>query len=80
MNIVAANLGIDPDIWGTVIGMALCCWRLLVIPFLDRAEHEPEARAAAFDLRQRGWAFIAMGSSGLCCSLGVVQSALTEAG
>jgi quinol-cytochrome oxidoreductase complex cytochrome b subunit len=80
MNIVAANLGIDPDIWGTVIGMALLLGALLVIPFLDRAEHEPESRAAAFDLRQRGWAFLAMVIFWVVLVVGVVESALTEAG
>lgn len=80
MNIIAANLGIDPDIWGSVIGMALLLGALIVIPFLDRAEHEPESRAAAFDLRQRGWAFLAIGIFWVVLLLGVVQNALTEAG
>jgi quinol-cytochrome oxidoreductase complex cytochrome b subunit len=80
MNIVAANLGVDPDIWGAVFGMALLLGALVVIPFLDRAEHEPESRAAAFDLRQRGWAFLAMAVFWIVLILGVVQNALTEAG
>ena len=42
MNIIAANFGIDPDIWGAVIAMAVLLIALLIIPFVDRAEHEPE--------------------------------------
>jgi quinol-cytochrome oxidoreductase complex cytochrome b subunit len=80
MNIVAANLGIDPDIWGSVIGMAVLLVVLLVIPFVDRAEREPGSRAAAFDLRQRGWAFLAMAVFWVVLLVGVVQNALTEAG
>jgi quinol-cytochrome oxidoreductase complex cytochrome b subunit len=80
MNIVAANLGIDPDIWGTVVGMALLLAALLVIPFLDRAEREPQTWAAAFDLRQRGAAFVAIGIFWVVLILGVVQSFVTEAG
>jgi quinol-cytochrome oxidoreductase complex cytochrome b subunit len=80
MNIIAANLGIDPDIWGSVIGMGLLLAVLVVIPFLDRAKHEPESRAAAFDLRQRGFAFVAMGIFWVVLLLGVVSNFLTEAG
>jgi len=80
MNVFAANIGIDPDIWGTVIGMTVLLVALLAIPFLDRAEHEPETQAAAFDLRQRGWAFLAIGIFWVVLLVGVVQNALTEAG
>ena len=80
MNIIAANLGIDPDIWGTIIGMALLLVVLLAIPWLDRAPHEPESRAQAFDLRQRGWAFVAMGTFWVVLLAGVFASVVTEAG
>ena len=80
MNIVAANLGIDPDIWGTVIAMGVLLLVLLIIPFIDRAEHEPDSTRAAFDFRKRGWAFIAMGIFWVVLVIGLVENALTEAG
>ncbi|HEV8489057.1 MAG TPA: cytochrome b N-terminal domain-containing protein [Candidatus Limnocylindrales bacterium] len=81
MNVfVAEKLGIEPDIWGTVVGMALMLGALLVIPFVDRAEHEPASPAAAFDWRKRGWAFLAMGVFWLVMIVGVVQNAVAEAG
>ncbi len=80
MNITAAGLGIDPDIWGTVIGMGLMLVALLVIPFVDRADREPDSLVAAFNLRKRGWAFLAMGIFWLVLIIGVIQSAIAEAG
>ncbi len=80
MNIVAANLGIDPDIWGTVIAMAVMLGALLVIPFVDRSLHAPESSAAAFDWRRRGWAFLAMAVFWIVLIVGVVQNAIAEAG
>jgi len=80
MNIVAANLGIDPDIWGTVLAMAILLAMLLIIPFIDRGSREPANTAEAFDWRKRGWAFLAMGIFWVIMVVGVVQNALTEAG
>ncbi|MDP9271330.1 MAG: hypothetical protein M3P14_10240, partial [Chloroflexota bacterium] len=80
MNITAAGLGIDPDIWGTVIGMGLMLVALLVIPFVDRGDREPDSLVAAFNLRKRGWAFLAMGIFWLVLIIGVIQSAIAEAG
>ena len=80
MNIIAANLGIDPDIWGTVIAMAVMLGVLLVIPFVDRSRSAPESSAAAFDWRRRGWAFLAMAIFWLVLIAGVVQNAIAEAG
>jgi quinol-cytochrome oxidoreductase complex cytochrome b subunit len=80
MNIIAANLGIDPDIWGTLIAMTVLLVVLVIIPFVDRAASEPESTAAAFDWRKRGWAFLAMGIFWLVMIVGVIQNALAEAG
>ena len=80
MNIIAAGLGIDPDIWGTVLAMTIMLVALLAIPFIDRAEHEPENTAAAFNLRKRGWAFLAMGVFWVVLLAGVVQNFISEAG
>lgn len=80
MNIIAASFGIDPDIWGTVIAMAVLLIALLIIPFVDRGEHEPETTAQAFDLRKRGLAFAAMIVFWVVLIAGVVQNAISEAG
>ena len=80
MNIIAANLGIDPDIWGAMIGMALLLGALLVIPFVDRGPHEPDSSASAFDLRKRGWAFLAMGIFWLVLIAGLIQNAIVAEG
>ncbi len=80
MNILAANAGIDPDIWGAMIGMGVLLLALLVIPFIDRAPKEPDSAASAFDLRQRGWAFLAMGIFWLVLIAGLLQNALTAEG
>ena len=80
MNIFAANLGIDPDIWGTVIAMAVMLGVLLVIPFVDRSRHAPESSAAAFNWRKRGWAFLAMAIFWIVLIVGVVQNQIAEAG
>ena len=80
MNIIAANFGVDPDIWGAMLGMGILLIALLVIPFLDRGDHEPDSLASAFDWRKRGWAFLAMGIFWVVLLAGVVQSAVTEAG
>ena len=60
MNIIAATLGVDPDIWGTVIAMLVMLGVLLLIPFLDRGLLAPQTRGEAFDWRKRGFAFAAM--------------------
>jgi quinol-cytochrome oxidoreductase complex cytochrome b subunit len=80
MNIVAAQLGIDPDIWGTVVVMLLMLGALLFIPFLDRGKHAPSTSAEAFDWRKRGWAFLAMGLFWFLLIVGLVQNALTAEG
>jgi hypothetical protein len=81
MNVfVGEHLGIEPDIWGTMIGMTLMLVSLLLIPFVDRSQHEPGSFADAFDLRLRGWAFAAMGVFWLVMIVGVIQNALAGAG
>ncbi|HLG73985.1 MAG TPA: cytochrome b N-terminal domain-containing protein [Chloroflexota bacterium] len=74
------HLGINPDIWGSIVGTTLMVLALLAIPFLDRSEHEPQGWVKAFDLRQRGWAFAAMGLFWLVMIVGVIQNAVAEAG
>jgi quinol-cytochrome oxidoreductase complex cytochrome b subunit len=81
MNVfVDEKLGINPDIWGTISGMVIMLVALVAIPFVDRGESEPDGTAAAFNLRKRGWAFLAMGIFWLILIIGVVQNAIAEAG
>jgi quinol-cytochrome oxidoreductase complex cytochrome b subunit len=81
MNVfVGEHLGIEPDIWGTMIGMALMLVSLFAIPFLDRSEHEPSNLGEAFDWRKRGWAFAAMAVFWLVMIIGVVQNYVARPG
>jgi len=81
MNVFVADfLGIEPDIWGTMIGMVLMLGALLVIPFVDPGDREPDSQRAAFDWRKRGWAFAAMAVFWLVLIIGVVQNAVAGAG
>ncbi|HEY5488789.1 MAG TPA: cytochrome b N-terminal domain-containing protein [Candidatus Limnocylindrales bacterium] len=80
MNIVAAALGIDPDIWGTVIAMAVMLGVLLLIPFLDRGLRAPLSRSEAFDWRKRGLAFAAMIIFWLILLVGLFENAVTGVG
>ncbi len=80
MNIVAAQLGIDPDIWGTMLVMLLMLGVLLAIPFLDRGKVAPLSRLEAFDLRKRGLAFAAMGIFWVLLVVGLVVNAVTAEG
>jgi quinol-cytochrome oxidoreductase complex cytochrome b subunit len=75
MNVfVGEYLAIEPDIWGTVIGMTLMTIALLVIPFVDRGNRAPRGWAEAFNMRQRGWAFLAMAIFWLVMIIGSVTN------
>jgi quinol-cytochrome oxidoreductase complex cytochrome b subunit len=74
------HLGIEPDIWGSIIGMTLMTLALVAIPFLDRGEASPDSLASAFNWRKRGLAFAAMGLFWLIMIIGVIQNALAGAG
>jgi len=80
MNIVFAQLGIDPDIWGTVLVMTVMLVVLVIIPFVDRGKHAPISRAEAFDWRKRGFAFAAMGIFWILLVVGLVVNAVTAEG
>lgn len=71
---------LEPDIWGTVVGMALMTAALLVVPFVDRSDHEPTSWGEALDLRQRGWAFLAMAVFWVTMITGVLTNAITPVG
>ncbi len=81
MNVfVGEHLGIEPDIWGTIVGMTLMLLALVAIPFLDRSDAEPGNRAEAFAWRKRGWAFAAMAIFWLVMIIGIIQNAVAGAG
>ncbi len=75
---IAFNL--EPDIWGTIIGMAIMALALILIPFLDRTEAEPHSWAEALSVRTRGWAFLAMTLFWAVMVIGVVTNIVTPKG
>jgi hypothetical protein len=78
--LVAILFNLQPDIWGTVIGMVLMLGGVLAVPFVDRAKHEPRGWAEAFNLRERGWAFLAIGVFWVIMIAGVVTNAVSPIG
>jgi quinol-cytochrome oxidoreductase complex cytochrome b subunit len=81
MNVfVGEHLGVEPDIWGSIVGTILLTLALVAIPFVDRGDTEPGSRAGAFNLRKRGLAFAAMGLFWLILLIGIIQNALSGAG
>jgi quinol-cytochrome oxidoreductase complex cytochrome b subunit len=77
---ITLTFNVDPDIWGTVIGMAVMTAALIVIPFVDRSDHEPASWGEALDLRQRGWAFLAMAVFWVTMITGLLTNAITPVG
>ena len=71
---------LEPDIWGTVMGMVLMAAALVAVPFVDRSDAEPASWDEAFDLRQRGWAFLLMGIFWVTMITGVLTNAITPVG
>jgi quinol-cytochrome oxidoreductase complex cytochrome b subunit len=81
MNVfVDEKFGLTPDIWGSMIGTALLVGSLLLIPFLDRSDHEPKDAREAFDWRKRGFAFLAIVIFWTIMIVGIWQNAVAGAG
>lgn len=81
MNVfVGEHLGIEPDIWGTVIGMVLMFCALVFVPFVDRGEREPVNSAEAFSWKARKWAFLLIILYWVVFLIGVIQNAVAGAG
>jgi hypothetical protein len=78
--LVAILFNLQPDIWGTVIGMVLMLGGVLAVPFVDRSTHEPRGWTEAFDLRKRGWVFLAIGVFWVIMIAGVVTNAVSPIG
>lgn len=81
MNVLfGENFGIEPDIWGTVFGMAAMTLALLAIPFLDNGRTQLTSWRETLDRRTRGWAWLAMGIFWLVLIVGMVRNFFAEAG
>ena len=78
---VTIAFGLEPDIWGTVIGMVLMTAALVAIPFLDRGGPvEPRNWNEALSLRRRGWAYLAIAVFWLILIIGTVTNIVTPKG
>lgn len=77
---VAIAFGLDPDIWGTVIGMVLMAGALILVPYLDRGKTEPSGLVQAFNWRTRGWAFTAIAIFWITMIIGVVTNIVSPIG
>ncbi len=80
MNRFVAILGLEPDIWGTLMGIVLMTAALVAIPYLDRGRLEPTSWSEALNLRERGWAFAAMALFWIIMTIGIVTNAVTPVG
>lgn len=77
---VAIFFHLEPDIWGTVIGMGLIAIALVAIPYIDRGgRFEPKNWAEALS-KKRIWAFIAMGVFWLVLIVGTITNMITPVG
>lgn len=74
------HLGIEPDIWGSIVGMTVLLGALLAVPFLDRSDHEPADAREAFDWRKRGLAFLVIAIFWIVMIVGIVQNAIAGPG
>jgi hypothetical protein len=77
---VAIAFGMEPDIWGTVIGLVLMALCLVLVPYLDRGRLDPTSVKEAFDWKTRGWAFGAMILFWSIFLIGVVTNIVTPIG
>ncbi len=78
---VTIAFGLEPDIWGTIIGMALMAAALIAIPFLDRGgPAEPQSWREALSLRRRGWAYLAIVVFWAVLIIGTVTNLVTPKG
>jgi menaquinol-cytochrome c reductase cytochrome b subunit len=78
---VTIAFGMEPDIWGTVIGMVLMTAALVAIPYLDRGgRYEPRSWGEALSLQRRGWAYLAMVVFWGILIIGTVTNLVTPVG
>ncbi len=73
--------GMEPDIWGTVIGMVLMTAALIAVPYLDRGgDVEPGNWGEALSLQRRGWAYLAIAVFWAIMIIGTVTNLVTPVG
>jgi len=78
---VTIAFGLEPDIWGTIIGMVLMTAALVAVPFLDRGgPTEPRSWREALSWRQRGGAYVAIGVFWAIMIIGTVTNLVTPVG
>jgi Cytochrome b subunit of the bc complex len=78
---VTIAFGLEPDIWGTVIGMVLMTAALVAIPYLDRGGPvEPRDWDEALSLQRRGWAYFAIALFWAIMIIGTVTNLVTPVG
>jgi quinol-cytochrome oxidoreductase complex cytochrome b subunit len=80
MNVFVAKMGLEPDIWGTVITLLLFFTLLLLVPFIDRMDKEPATITEAFDWRRRYGAFILIALFLIVMFTGMIINALAGPG
>jgi quinol-cytochrome oxidoreductase complex cytochrome b subunit len=78
---VSIAFGLEPDIWGTVIGMVLMTAALVAVPYLDRGgPYEPRNWNEALSLSRRGWAYLAIVIFWAIMIIGTVTNLVTPVG
>jgi quinol-cytochrome oxidoreductase complex cytochrome b subunit len=77
---VALAFHLEPDIWGTVLGMVLLTGALVAVPFVDPGTREPLTWSEAFNIHERKWAFAAIGLFWLVLIIGVATNIITPVG
>jgi hypothetical protein len=77
---VAIVFHLEPDIWGTMVGMLLMTVALVLIPFVDRASSEPVSWAEALSLRRRGWAYLLMALFWVILIIGSITNIVSPKG
>jgi quinol-cytochrome oxidoreductase complex cytochrome b subunit len=77
---VTIAFGLEPDIWGTMLGMLLMTAALVAIPFVDRGTSEPTSWDEALSLRRRGWAYLAMAVFWVILIIGTITNIVSPKG
>ena len=77
---VAITFHLEPDIWGTMVGMLLMTLALVLIPFVDRSTGEPASWEEALSLRRRGWAYLLMALFWVILVIGSITNIVSPKG
>jgi quinol-cytochrome oxidoreductase complex cytochrome b subunit len=77
---VAIAFHLEPDIWGTMLGMLVMTIALVAIPFVDRGASEPASWEEALSLRRRGWAYLLMAVFWVILIIGTITNIVSPKG